>query len=158
MFGIGMPELIVIAVVALIVLGPNKLPELAKSMGRAMREFKKATSELRESLQIDEDVSEVKKAFQDFQTDVNTTIRDEEKRPEAAAAEKPAPEAGTAQSEAEPTAPAAMADLKKAFDAWNSSDAAPVPDPGSRPGEPQGPRSAETAAHPPGTTRTDRQD
>ncbi|MDO8942398.1 MAG: twin-arginine translocase TatA/TatE family subunit, partial [Desulfobacterales bacterium] len=38
-----MPELILIAVVALIVLGPKKLPDLAKSMGRAVREFKKAT-------------------------------------------------------------------------------------------------------------------
>ena len=66
MFGIGMPELILIAVVALIVLGPKKLPDLAKSMGRAVREFKKATSELKETLQVDSEFSEVKKAFTEF--------------------------------------------------------------------------------------------
>jgi TatA/E family protein of Tat protein translocase len=50
MFGIGMPELILIAVVALIVLGPKKLPDLAKSLGRAVREFQKATTELKETI------------------------------------------------------------------------------------------------------------
>ena len=75
MFGIGMPELILIAVVALIVLGPKKLPDLAKSMGRAVREFRKATSELKETLQVDEEFSEVKKAFTDFHSDVNKTIQ-----------------------------------------------------------------------------------
>ena len=77
MFGIGMPELILIAVVALIVLGPKRLPDLAKSMGRAMREFKKATSELKETLQVDSEFSEVKKAFTEFESDVNKTIQTE---------------------------------------------------------------------------------
>ena len=41
MFGIGMPEMILILAVALIVIGPKKLPDLAKSLGRALGEFKK---------------------------------------------------------------------------------------------------------------------
>ena len=41
MFGIGMPEMLVILALALIVIGPKKLPDLAKSLGRAMRELKK---------------------------------------------------------------------------------------------------------------------
>ena len=45
MFGIGMPEMILILAIALIVIGPKKLPDLAKSLGRAMREFKKATND-----------------------------------------------------------------------------------------------------------------
>lgn len=52
MFGIGMPELLVILVVALLVLGPKRLPEVARSLGRGMAEFRRASSELRHSLTI----------------------------------------------------------------------------------------------------------
>jgi TatA/E family protein of Tat protein translocase len=51
MFDIGLPELLVIIVIALIVFGPNKLPELAKAFGKAMREFKKATEGMKESFE-----------------------------------------------------------------------------------------------------------
>ena len=44
MFGIGMPEMLLILAIALIVIGPKKLPDLAKSLGRAFAEFKRATS------------------------------------------------------------------------------------------------------------------
>jgi TatA/E family protein of Tat protein translocase len=49
MFGIGMPEMFLILAIALIVIGPKKLPDLAKSLGRAFAEFKRATSELKDS-------------------------------------------------------------------------------------------------------------
>ena len=52
MFGsLGMPELIVIFVIALIIFGPRKLPELGKSLGRSIAEFKKASNELRSTLE-----------------------------------------------------------------------------------------------------------
>jgi len=47
---VGMPELIVIFVIALIIFGPRKLPELGRSLGKGIAEFKKATSELQSSL------------------------------------------------------------------------------------------------------------
>jgi TatA/E family protein of Tat protein translocase len=50
MFGIGVPELLVILVVALIVLGPKRLPEVAKALGKGLAEFRKATADLTEEL------------------------------------------------------------------------------------------------------------
>ena len=52
MFGpIGMPEMVVIAVIALIIFGPRKLPELGKSLGRSIAEFKRASNELKNTLE-----------------------------------------------------------------------------------------------------------
>ena len=74
MFGIGMPEMLLILAIALIVIGPKKLPDLAKSLGRAMREFKRATSDFKETLAVDEDFSDVKQAFDDIGTDIKDTV------------------------------------------------------------------------------------
>jgi TatA/E family protein of Tat protein translocase len=79
MFGsIGMPELIIIFVIALIIFGPRKLPELGKSLGRSLNEFKKASNDLQNTLE-----QEIK--------------LDEQKESAAAArkAEAPAPESPT---------------------------------------------------------------
>ena len=64
MFGIGMTELIVILVIALLVIGPKKLPDVARSLGKGLREFRKATSDLKEEFQMDE-IDEIK----DFEVD-----------------------------------------------------------------------------------------
>jgi Tat protein translocase TatB subunit len=51
MFNIGMPELLVILTVALVVLGPKRLPEIARALGKAMAEFRKATSGISQELE-----------------------------------------------------------------------------------------------------------
>ena len=70
MFGIGMPELLLILAIALIVVGPKKLPELARALGRGIAEFKKATNELKESLETNADFSDLKKSFDGIQDSV----------------------------------------------------------------------------------------
>ncbi len=74
MFGIGMPEMILLLAIALIVIGPKKLPDLAKSLGRAMNEFKKATREIKESMDIEGDLKEVKQSFDDLNKDVKDAV------------------------------------------------------------------------------------
>jgi sec-independent protein translocase protein TatB len=71
MFGIGMPEFLLIMAIALIVIGPKKLPDLAKALGKALGEFKKATSELKDSLEIDKPLSEAKRSFDNLNRDFN---------------------------------------------------------------------------------------
>ena len=63
MFGIGMPELIIIFVVAIIVIGPKKLPDVARALGKGMAEFKKATREFKDSINFDETVSNIKESI-----------------------------------------------------------------------------------------------
>jgi Tat protein translocase TatB subunit len=66
MFGIGTQELILIFLVAFIFLGPKKLPEIARSLGKAVREFRKASSELRE---------EVEKEIEDTKEEINKELK-----------------------------------------------------------------------------------
>jgi sec-independent protein translocase protein TatA len=79
MFGsIGMPELIIILVIALIIFGPRKLPELGRSLGRSIGEFKKASNELRNTLEEEIRIEE--------QRDQRAAIRAEQDSAVAAAA------------------------------------------------------------------------
>ena len=97
MFGLGLPELLVIFVIALLVFGPKKLPELGKSIGRAMAEFKKASDEFKDTIQQEmkdveksADLEEIKKLGKIDIPDLN--------KPEAAKpSAEPAPAQGSAQ-------------------------------------------------------------
>ena len=63
---IGLPELVIVLVIALVVFGPKRLPEMGRQIGRAIREFRSATSDLRSDLGVDEvvgAVNDVKSSF-----------------------------------------------------------------------------------------------
>ncbi len=79
MFGIGMPEMLLILAVALIVIGPKKLPDLAKSLGRALGEFKKAASDLKDTITTETDLSNVRKEFQALNQDLRMPAEQPEK-------------------------------------------------------------------------------
>jgi sec-independent protein translocase protein TatA len=84
MFGsIGMPELIIILVIALIIFGPRKLPELGRSLGRSIGEFKRASNELRSTLEEEIRIEE--------QREQRAAIRDEQDSAVAAATQPSTP-------------------------------------------------------------------
>ncbi|MBF0468527.1 MAG: twin-arginine translocase TatA/TatE family subunit [Desulfamplus sp.] len=70
MFGLGMPEILLILAIALMVIGPKKLPDLAKSLGRALGEFKKAAHEFKNSIDLDSTVKEFNEPVQNIKKDL----------------------------------------------------------------------------------------
>lgn len=99
MFGMGMPEILLILAIALIVIGPKKLPDLAKSMGKAFGEFKRATQDFKQALDVDNDVRTVKRTFDDI--DLSKIADAAPSRPDADA---DAETARTAEDTSEPAA------------------------------------------------------
>ena len=77
MFGIGLPEIIIIAIVALIFIGPDKLPGVLRSIGKGLVELKRATSDVRSTVQeemqkIEDEIElkEVRESAQDFKNEL----------------------------------------------------------------------------------------
>ncbi|MFB3819993.1 MAG: twin-arginine translocase TatA/TatE family subunit [Candidatus Methylomirabilales bacterium] len=116
MFGIGMPELIIIFVIALLVFGPKELPRIGKTIGRAMAEFRRASDDLKEGIQREIDAAE-----RDIMASVDAEPTPEEPpQPQPAADTVTAPPPGTPAEErpaspppggpGEPTAREARAD------------------------------------------------
>jgi len=78
MFGsLGVPELLLIMAVALIVFGPRKLPEIGRSLGRAMGEFKKATDDLKNTIEREVRLEELKQIGPSLTTPDETVSRSE---------------------------------------------------------------------------------
>src|SRR5436190_19283516 len=74
---LGFQEMIVILVIALLVFGPKKLPELGKSLGKGIREFKKATNDLKSNWE--DHLREAETSVDDVKQDVKQTIHDSTK-------------------------------------------------------------------------------
>jgi TatA/E family protein of Tat protein translocase len=75
MFGsIGMPELVIILVIALVIFGPRKLPELGRSLGKSLGEFKRASNELRNTLEEEVRVEEQREQKAKIQAEQSSAI------------------------------------------------------------------------------------
>src|SRR3990172_3199098 len=75
MFGIGMNELLLIIVIALIVVGPKRMPEVARTMGRALAKFKRATNEWRDTVHQEMGGQEGYKEFQEFRSSIQQEVQ-----------------------------------------------------------------------------------
>jgi len=76
MFGnIGLPELLVILAIALLIFGPKKLPEVGRSIGKALREFRKTSDEIKEKFEEEIRAEEFKDIKEEIKKDIG---KDEE--------------------------------------------------------------------------------
>jgi sec-independent protein translocase protein TatA len=71
MFNLGFPEIVIIFIIALLIFGPRKLPELGKSLGKGLAEFKRASNELKRTWEeeVKTEEEELRKIQKDFKTD-----------------------------------------------------------------------------------------
>jgi Tat protein translocase TatB subunit len=78
MFGIGTPELLVILIIALVVVGPQRLPELGRTVGRALREFRKVQDEVRGMVKtgIGDDLADVRKEVRGTADELKRTSKE----------------------------------------------------------------------------------
>jgi|SRR5579884_3805321 len=88
---LGFPEILMIFIIALLVFGPKKLPELGKSLGKGLREFKKATDELKSNW--DDQLKDVTSSVNEIKDSVHSATRDIENKIKAEVYSPPVPAA-----------------------------------------------------------------
>ena len=87
---LGMPELIVIFIIALIIFGPRKLPELGRSLGKSLAEFKRASNELKSTLEEEIRLEETRAHLEATKAAVASTVAPPAAMPPEAASAAPA--------------------------------------------------------------------
>jgi Tat protein translocase TatB subunit len=95
MFGLGMPEILMILAIALIVIGPKKLPDLAKTLGRAMGEFKRSAQDFKRSIDVETTVKEFKSGVDIPNADLSKILTDPPSKDEADAPDQGASDQDT---------------------------------------------------------------
>jgi sec-independent protein translocase protein TatB len=130
MFNIGTGELILIAVLALLVLGPKGLPELARGIGKFMREFRRQTDEVR---------GVVEREFYRMDQEIHTEVPKIQAPPEAVPLSPQGPE-GPPEGAAQPDPAAAAAPATVPAPIEPSAGSSSVPDPSPQPSPPSGER------------------
>ena len=124
MFGIGMQEILVVLVIALVVIGPKKLPEVAKALGKGYGEFRRAFEDLKSTINVDMKTEEEKENLRRIHENTAADMPAPDAMPEPAAA--PTPVAGekgsTAGEEQEPAPPDSSGGANK-----QATDPTPAP-------------------------------
>ncbi len=138
MFGVGMGEVVIILVLALILLGPKRLPDVAKQLGKGLNEFHKVTADLKSrfdaELRADEHETSLKRAGSPRAAGSHAMSPEAGRSPEGRVQPAPMePDEGTIWRAADPTAPAADAQIEPGVDAALAEPvpaaAAPAPEP-----------------------------
>ncbi len=99
MFDVGVPELILVLVVALVVFGPGKLPEIGAALGKTIREFRKATQS------ITDEIQSVTKAEDELRTELMTSLNVNEPIKSNESSQPAEPKVETAESKVETAEP-----------------------------------------------------
>ena len=85
MFGIGVGELVLIAIVALLVVGPKKLPDALRAIGKVISEFRRTTNEIRTEVAFDDVVDQVTRPLREGMAGIEADVMDMNEPPAAAA-------------------------------------------------------------------------
>jgi sec-independent protein translocase protein TatB len=167
-FNLGMSEIVVILIVALVFLGPKKLPELASGIGKMIRELRKATSDIKNEIQLDETISKPMEELREAMTlhpeelkrrDLEKAARaarekaereEEAKRKAAEAAAAKVPEANVSEAAAPTPAAAAPSPLSPPVTS-NGDKTIVMPPPGFSSGPARTPSGSVPAVKVPGT-------
>lgn len=123
MFGIGMQEVLLILVIALVVIGPKKLPEVAKALGKGYGEFRRAFEDMKSSINVDMKTEEEKERLRE----IHERVQPPEEKPAPEPLVEPATPPVRVAGEEAPASPVAEDASPKKERVMEAGDTAPKP-------------------------------